>query len=73
MIDPYIPGNDEDTCVVCDKSVAGGRGYCRLNHEGHMVELCCPLCLEAFQKGNGIHDTIREGNRVLHPKKNEPT
>jgi hypothetical protein len=37
------------------------------------VELCCPLCLEAFQKGNGIHDTIRECNRVLHPKKNEPT
>lgn len=69
MTDPYIPDYNEETCVVCGKAVGGGRGYCRLNHEGHMVELCCPLCLETFQKGGGIHDTIREGNRVLHPRR----
>lgn len=68
MIDPYIPEYNENTCVVCGKGVGGGRGYCRLNHEGHMVELCCPLCVETFHKSKGTHDTIREANRLLHKR-----
>lgn len=69
MTDPYITEYNEETCVVCGKGVAGGRGYCRLKHEGLMIELCCPLCVAVFQKGKGIHHTIREGNRLLHPRK----
>lgn len=71
MADPYIPEYNEETCEVCGKGVAGGRGYCRLKHEGLMIELCCPLCVEVFQMGKGIHHTIRECNRLLHPRKTE--
>ena len=35
-------------CLVCDKSVESGGGFCRLNVEGKMIALCCPLCLETF-------------------------
>jgi len=37
-------------CAVCGKNVQGGGGFARLNHQGRMVELCCPLCLETFQR-----------------------
>lgn len=65
-VEPYIPEYNDDTCVVCGKSVAGGRGYCHLEREGRMVALCSPLCVETFQKKNGAPDTIREANRLLH-------
>lgn len=42
--------NAAETCVVCGKNVASGGGFARINHRGIMVNLCCPLCLEAFEK-----------------------
>jgi hypothetical protein len=41
--------NESQTCVVCGKGVEGNRGFARVNHNGVMVDLCCPLCLETFQ------------------------
>jgi hypothetical protein len=41
---------DNPVCVVCGKSVKGERVFARLNQNGMMVNLCCPLCLDAFQK-----------------------
>ena len=32
------------------KNVAHSGGFARMNHKGPMVNLCCPLCLETFQK-----------------------
>ena len=43
-------GNERPTCVVCGKGVDHGGGFARVNHKGIMVELCCPLCLETFEK-----------------------
>jgi hypothetical protein len=42
--------NEIPTCVVCGKNVQGERGFARINHKSTMVNLCCPLCLETFQK-----------------------
>ena len=36
-------------CVVCGKNVQGDNGFARINHNGTMLNLCCPLCLETFQ------------------------
>lgn len=41
---------DVETCMVCVKNVEHGGFFTRINHEGKMVNLCCPLCLETFRK-----------------------
>ena len=38
-----------DTCAICGKDTANGRGYMRLFVQGRPVELCCPMCLKVFQ------------------------
>ena len=40
-----------EKCVVCGKSVAGGHVHARVKHGDKEVFLCCPLCLETFEKG----------------------
>ncbi|MDP1581595.1 MAG: hypothetical protein Q8M02_15105 [Candidatus Didemnitutus sp.] len=40
---------EPDTCAVCGKVTANGRGYMQLQAEGRMIELCCPMCLKVFQ------------------------
>ena len=42
--------NERPACVVCGKGVDHGGGFARVNHKGTMVNLCCPLCLETFQR-----------------------
>ena len=42
--------NEVPSCVVCGKNVERGGGFARINHQGIMVNLCCPLCLDTFQK-----------------------
>ncbi len=42
--------NEAPSCAVCGKNVQRGGGFARINHKGLMVNLCCPLCLETFQK-----------------------
>lgn len=37
-------------CAVCGKSVEQGGGFCHINIENRMVALCCPLCMDTFQK-----------------------
>lgn len=37
-------------CAVCGKNVQGSGGFARVNHAGHLIELCCPLCVETFEK-----------------------
>jgi len=36
-------------CAVCGKNVQGGGGFARVNQNGHLIEICCPLCLETFE------------------------
>ena len=42
--------NETLACAVCGKNVQNGGGFARIKQGERMVELCCPLCLETFQK-----------------------
>lgn len=37
-------------CVVCGKNLDRGGGFARIQRGAGQLELCCPLCLETFQK-----------------------
>ena len=44
-------GEDFDkACLVCGKSVDHGAGFCRLKVGEHFIALCCPLCMEVYEK-----------------------
>lgn len=47
--------NETPTCVVCGKGVEGYRGFARVNHEGIMVNLCCPGCMDTFHADSEPH------------------
>lgn len=40
---------------MCGKNVTHEGGFARIDHKGTMVNLCCPLCLETFQKDPAPH------------------
>jgi len=70
MIDPSISdAHCGETCVVCGKCVAGGRGYSHLQHENESFALCCPLCLETFQKKPNYYATMKTTKEALHHPK----
>lgn len=56
--------NDIPSCIVCGKNVTHGGGFARINHKGTMVNLCCPLCMEAFEKDPAPH--MARLAKVLH-------
>jgi hypothetical protein len=37
-------------CLVCGKGVEHGEGFCRLKVNEYFIALCCPLCMEIYQK-----------------------
>lgn len=47
--------NNTPACVVCGKNVQGDRGFAKINHGGITVNLCCPHCMETFEKDPGPH------------------
>lgn len=40
----------EETCTVCGNVATGGRQFARLYHEGVAFPLCCPMCIDLFQR-----------------------
>ena len=42
--------NWDHYCIVCGKSVDEGGGMCHIKVSARMVALCCPLCIETFNK-----------------------
>jgi ribosomal protein L24E len=71
-IEDTIGIQDEgETCIVCEKPVRYGTGFAHLKHEGQMVTLCCPLCMETFQKNPSpymLHQKARLAIRSLKTK-----
>ena len=65
VMDSQLDGGSE-RCAVCGKSVAGASGYARVKHGEGMVALCCPFCLEAFEKDPHRWLQRRENRRELH-------
>ena len=41
---------EPDTCAVCGKVTANGRGYMQLQAGGRMVDLCCTMCMKVYQE-----------------------
>jgi hypothetical protein len=59
-MNPYDASNPDTgpvRCAVCDNAIRAGRWFARIQHEGIVVALCCPLCTETFE-GNP-HPYIR--------------
>ena len=42
--------NFDKECIVCGKGVEHGEGFCRLKVEEYFIALCCPLCMEVYEK-----------------------
>lgn len=42
--------NGVETCTVCGKSADGNRDFTHLYHGGRRFPLCCPLCVQMFQR-----------------------
>lgn len=48
------PENAKDeTCIVCGKSTEGAAGFAHLYHKGLRFSLCCPMCVQMFQRAPG--------------------
>ena len=47
-------------CIVCDKSVEHGGGMSHIDVKGHMTAICCPLCMETFNKSPETYVRHRE-------------
>lgn len=42
--------SSEDRCIVCGKDLTNTPGTTHLYHEGRSFSLCCPMCVEMFQR-----------------------
>jgi hypothetical protein len=50
QFDAYNPEVEFVQCAVCENGITGGRWFARVAQGELMVALCCPLCLEVFEK-----------------------
>lgn len=65
---------EPERCVVCQKATDHGGGMCRIKVEDAMIALCCPLCIEAFNKEPKRYLVLRQLNKANTPKrKDTPT
>jgi hypothetical protein len=70
-IDDMIEMKEEgEACAVCGKHLDRG-GFARISHRGEMVPVCCPLCMETFQKDPGPYAAKARTRRLL--KTSPPT
>jgi len=42
--------SDETICVVCGKGLKPGEALATMHEKGSKLPICCPLCLESYQK-----------------------
>lgn len=64
--------NGDAQCVVCGKDMAGTRASALMYVEGRPLPVCCPLCLDAYQKAPerfarraSAQEALREAQRLL--------
>lgn len=39
-----------ETCFVCGKAATGDAVFSHLYHDGRRFALCCPVCMQMFQR-----------------------
>lgn len=42
--------DSDETCTVCGKDLINVSGVAHLYHDGKRFPLCCPLCVDLFQR-----------------------
>ena len=69
FMNEYLGIEDWDAhCIVCGKSVEQGGGMCQIKVEGRMIALCCPLCIETFNKDPKHYVGLRAAIESRPPK-----
>ena len=64
----------DDRCAVCGKTISGGRGFAHLKHSGEWITLCCPLCMETFDKSPLAYVNRKKVRKITRPvQKLEPS
>lgn len=68
--DPFHVGleDPEGQCIVCKKPLRRGQETARLRDGEMWVILCCPLCLDAYQKKPEFYQALRAGRMAERPK-----
>ena len=52
--------SSDETCIVCGKSTEGAGNFAHLYHEGRRCALCCPMCLQMFERAR---ERFAQGDR----------
>jgi predicted amidophosphoribosyltransferase len=64
--------NWDHLCIVCGKSVDEGGECATSKQAARMIALCCPLCIETFNKDPMHYLHLRNAHevstQVRHPK-----
>ncbi len=47
--------NEAECCVVCGKGLRAGEALATLHEGESKLPICCPLCLEAYEKDPQIY------------------
>jgi hypothetical protein len=74
-IEDTIDFAHEDTCAVCGRGLRPSEAIATLYRDGRRLLVCCPLCLEAYEKEptNYLERLIRRAElRDLHHRGNTP-
>ncbi len=50
----------DTACAVCEKDLANTFGVAHIYHEGRRFALCCPVCVQLFQRAP---DRFAKGER----------
>ena len=45
--------SSDGNCIVCSKDLSNASGVAHLYHEGRRFSLCCPMCVQMFQRAPG--------------------
>ena len=60
--------NWDQYCIVCGKAVDHGGGMAHFKVDGEMVALCCPLCIETFNKDPKHYIVLRRFRKKTEPR-----
>ena len=56
--------NWDHLCIVCSKTVDHGGGLAHIKAGARMIALCCPLCIETFNKDPMHYLRIRQAHEI---------
>ena len=55
---------DTVTCTVCGKSMDEKDAYAKPTHRNHTYHICCPICLQLFQRNRERYTSGKKDDTV---------